>query len=212
MPEIFKKSKTQSILLILLAILGWFALSVQFYLNISSKVASFSEILIRYFSYFTLLTNLLVAICCTSLVIYSRFTPYFSNTKIITAVAVYILIVGLIYNVVLRFLWQPQGLQMVVDELLHSIIPFLFLLYWFLYVKKENLEWRDFLPWLWYPMVYLVWVLVRGSFSGFYPYPFINRTQLGTTAILWNILGIALLFVVFSLLFIGIAKKMQKST
>lgn len=212
MQKIFKEPKAQRLILIVLAILGWFALTIQFYLNINSKVAPFSEILIRYFSYFTILTNLLVAVCCTSQLLPSRFTLYFSNSKRSTAIAVYILIVGLVYNVILRFLWHPQGLQMIVDELLHSVIPSLFLAYWLLFVKKDTLEWRNFLPWLWYPMAYLAGVLIRGSFSGFYPYPFLNKTQLGTTAVLWNSFGVALLFVIFSLLFIGIGKTRKNST
>ncbi|MFZ5976285.1 MULTISPECIES: Pr6Pr family membrane protein [unclassified Hydrotalea] len=33
--------------------------------------------------------------------------------------------------------------------------------------------------WLIYPLLYLVYILIRGSFSGFYPYPFVNVLQIG---------------------------------
>ncbi len=39
-------------------------------------------------------------------------------------------------------LWDPQGWQLVVDELPHTIIPLLFLLYWFLFAKRRNLYWK----------------------------------------------------------------------
>jgi len=196
------------IYLFLIALLGWFALITQFYLNLNSGVASTGEIIIRYFSYFTLLTNLLVAVCCTCLLLAptSKWGRFFSKTKTSTAVTVYILIVGLIYNTILRFIWNPTGLQMMVDELLHTVIPLMFLFYWIIFANKSGLKWKDIFPWLIYPLVYLIFVLIRGSFSGFYPYPFIHAGNLGMQQTLINALGVTALFVVVSLMFIWIAR------
>ena len=196
------------IYLFLIALLGWFALITQFYLNLNSGVASTGEIIIRYFSYFTLLTNLLVAVCCTCLLLAptSKWGRFFSKTKTSTAVTVYILIVGLIYNTILRFIWNPTGLQMMVDELLHTVIPLMFLFYWIIFANKSGLKWKDIFPWLIYPLVYLIFVLIRGSFSGFYPYPFIHAGNLGMQQTLINALGVTAIFVVVSLIFIRIGR------
>src|SRR4051812_38806133 len=93
--------------------------------------------------------------------------------------AVYITVVGLVYNLILRQLWKPAGLQFVDDELLHSVIPFLFILYWLMFVPKSELKWKDVLFWLIYPLIYLICILIRGALSGFYPYPFINTDDIG---------------------------------
>ena len=85
------------------------------------------------------------------------------------------------YNLVLRFLWDPQGWQLVADELLHTVIPLLFLLYWFLFVKRRNLYWKDAFLWLIYPFVYLLYVFFRGAITGLYPYPFIDVPALDIT-------------------------------
>jgi hypothetical protein len=49
--------------------------------------------------------------------------------------ATLILIVGLVYQVVLG-IWNPTGLQYIVDELLHTVIPLFMLGYWFLPQKR----------------------------------------------------------------------------
>jgi hypothetical protein len=61
----------QKILLVPLVVGGWFALVAQFYLIITNRVAPVFETVIRYFSFFTILTNILVAICCTFLLLKS---------------------------------------------------------------------------------------------------------------------------------------------
>ncbi len=56
-------------LLAILALFGWFALLSQFYLIIEGRVVPVPETIIRYFSFFTILTNLLVAVCATVLLL-----------------------------------------------------------------------------------------------------------------------------------------------
>ncbi len=192
----------------IIALLGWFALAAQLYLNINSHVAPVPELIIRYFSYFTLDTNIIVALCSTFLLLSPGSGPgrFFSRASTKTAITIYILIVGLVYNLILRFLWAPQGLQKLVDELLHSVIPLLFVFYWILYVPKQSLQWRNIFPWLIYPFIYAVFVLIRGNFSGFFPYPFIDIAKLGVSRALVNAGGLTLVFFVTSLLFVAIAK------
>lgn len=190
--------------LFVIAILGWFALIAQYYLIISIGTNSPGEATIWFFSYFTILTNIIVALCCTLNLL--RPGKFFSKPATFTAISVYIVIVAIIYNLILRFLWQPQGLQRIVDELLHTVIPLSFLIYWLLFIPKHTLKWSSFLPWLIYPLVYIVYVFIRGAFSGFYPYPFLDVSVLGFSKVLLNSLGIAALFTGLSLFFIAWGK------
>jgi hypothetical protein len=195
---------SKKIYVYVLGVLGWFALIAQFYLNLISNAAPVCELVIRYFSYFTILTNLLVATCCTLLLVSPHATggKFFSQQKTLTAIAVNIFVVGLTYNLILRSIWNPQGLQKVVDVLLHSVIPALFIIFWMAFSPKHKLKWLAFIPWLAYPLIYLVFILIRGSFSGFYPYPFINVAEIGLEKGIINSLGIAGVFIITSLLFI----------
>ncbi|HSQ44722.1 MAG TPA: Pr6Pr family membrane protein [Ginsengibacter sp.] len=190
----------------MIVILGWFALISQCYLIIENRVAPVPETIIRYFSFFTILTNLLVAICCTTLLSKSDnfLKNFFSKQTTLTAIAVYITIVGSVYNIILRFLWKPEGLQWVVDEILHSIIPVLFILVWLFFIPRGKIAGKSVLAWLLYPLIYLILILSRGHYSSFYPYPFIDVSKIGFNKTLVNSAGMLLAFLVVSILFIAL--------
>lgn len=202
-----KSTKVIQVLLATGALLGWFALVGQFYLILENRVASVPETILRYFSFFTILTNILVAFCFTALLIKPKSSEgRLFSPKTLTAITVYITIVGIVYNTILRFIWEPTGMQRVVDELLHSVIPILFFLYWLLFVQKEGLKWKNVLFWLLYPLVYIVFILFRGVLSGFYPYPFIDVSTIGYIQVLLNSIGLCVAFLLVSLILVTIAK------
>ena len=198
--------------LLVIALLGWFALIIQLYININSKLNPLSETITRYFSYFTLDTNLLVALCSSFILLSPASRPgkFFSRQTTQAAIVLYIMVVGIVYNIILRFIWDPPGLQAVADELLHLVIPVLFSVYWLLFVQKNELKWKHTFMWMLYPFIYGVFILLRGNASGFYPYPFIDMNILGLNKTLINVAGFVLVFLFGGLLFIGIGKWMNK--
>lgn len=195
------------------AVLSWITIILQFYLLMVNRTTPVAEAIIRFFSFYTILTNILVALCFTVLAIGGKDKQnFFSRQGTLAAIAVYITIVGLVYNLVLRSLWQPQGLQRVVDEMLHSVIPVLFVAWWFAFIPKIKLVWKDAFTWLLFPIVYLVYILLRGAVSGFYPYPFVNVTEIGYGRVLINSALIAGAFIFFSLLFIAAGKFKERKS
>ncbi len=207
-------SASEKLFLSAIAVLGWFALAAQFYLLLSNRVTSVPEAILRYFTFFTILTNILVAVCSTTLLVSpaSRWGQYFSRQTVRAAITIYILVVGAVYNSILRFLWAPQGMQQLVDELLHTAIPLLFIFYWIIFVRKDQLQWKNILNWLIYPLVYFIVIIVRGPFADYYPYPFVNVRELGYPTVFLNSALLTLAFGVISLLFVGIGKMTAKKT
>src|SRR5688572_740301 len=91
------------------AALGWFAVLMQYYLIIENRVEPVGETTIRFFSFFTILTNALAAIYLTRKAA-KRTTlgaHFFDKPGVLTAITVYITIVGLVYQTVLRYIWEP---------------------------------------------------------------------------------------------------------
>src|SRR5258705_6908454 len=86
------------------AIIGWFAVGLQFYLIIVNRVTSVPETIIRFFSFYTILTNILVALYFTVLLLKPdfRWGNFFSRANVITAITLYITVVGITYNLILR--------------------------------------------------------------------------------------------------------------
>jgi hypothetical protein len=207
-----RKQPFETLLLALIMVSGWFALVAQLRINLASKAAPLPEIIIRYFSYFTLLTNLIVAVVTTSVLLVpgSLVGRFASRYTTLTAVTAYIVIVGIVYNVVLRSIWNPTGLQKLVDELLHTIIPLLFLVHWILFSVKEKLPYKSMLPWLLYPLLYLIFILTRGSSSGFFPYPFVDLTRLTLVQVFMNSAGVAVAVIAVASILIYAGNRMVR--
>ncbi len=191
----------------------WSSIIAQFWLAIVNRQTPLPEALIRFFTYFTIQTNILVAVFFTTLLVNpeSGWGNFFSRPGVSTAICSYITFVGLTYNMLLRQLWQPTGLQQVVDELLHSVIPVIFILYWMIFVPKAKFQWKNIFIWLIYPVIYVVLMLIRGAVSGYYPYPFIDVNQLGYPRVFFNGFGLIVAFLILSGIFVAIGKFMSRT-
>lgn len=209
----YQLTKAEKYYLFTGAIITWFAVICQFILMMANRVMPAFATIIKFFSFFTILTNILVALCFTFLLMkpVSRWKRFYVRQNALTAIAVYITVVGLVYNLILRHLWNPQGLQRLVDELLHTVIPIFFIIYWLNFVRKDQLKWKDVWPWLIYPFVYLLYTLARGALTGQYPYPFIDVKQHGYASVLTNSVVLFIAFIVLSLAFLAIAKLMGRN-
>ncbi len=207
------KHKYHSFFLGLISISVWLAVGLQFYFALSHRLSSLPEAVVRFFSYFTIQSNILVGICFTLLWLSpkSKWGYFFAQTKVITAITLYMFIVGLVYNLILRFQWEPQGLVRVADELLHFVNPLLVLLYWLFFVNKKTLEFKSIFTWLVFPALYLIYTLIRGYFFHFYPYPFMDINVLGFNAVMVNSIFILMAFLVVGFVLTGAGKIANKN-
>ncbi|HEY4801637.1 MAG TPA: Pr6Pr family membrane protein [Paraburkholderia sp.] len=174
-----------------IALLAWCALAAQTDITIHRMaLRGFDtiEAISRLTAYLTNLTVLLVALTYTCVALRVRAWPgrFLSAPATVSAVTLYIVFVGITYNLLLRHLWTPHGYRALVNESLHSLIPLLCVAYWLLFVPRFVLAARELLAWLVYPLVYLAVTFWRGSETDFYPYPFIDVGQLGYARALVN--------------------------
>lgn len=193
----------------LAACLGWSALAIQMYLVFWvrwQEQASLLGGLVNFFSYFTVLSNTLVAVVLSHAAFGREGSArrFFLAPATASGITASIVLVGLAYSLLLRHLWQPEGWQWLADELLHDVMPLVFVVYWWCCVEKGSLRLRHLLAWLLYPLVYFAYVLLRGHTIGVYPYPFIDVASLGFTQVLVNALAILLGFIAIGLLLLGL--------
>jgi len=190
----------------LIAVLAWVGFAAQSDITIGRMLfrgLGMIDGIERISAYLTNLTTLVVAISFSFVAMRARSAPgrFFRKPPVLTAVVVYIVFVGIAYNTLLRHLWTPYGYRALLNELLHTVVPLLCTLYWLLFVPRFQLLLRDCLFWLIYPVGYLLVTLWRGSETDFYPYPFINVSELGYERVLINalllLLGLFLLMGVF---------------
>lgn len=206
------QKQSARIIALLGALLGWFAIIMQLYLMMGNRVVSVPETLLRFFAFFTIDTNIIVALCFTFIFLGSKYPlgRFFSKASTVTAITVYITIVGIVYNVILRSIWEPEGMQKIVDELLHSVIPALVIIFWLVFIPIEQLKWKNAFPWLIYPIVYMAYAIIHGAVTKFYPYHFVDVNELGSNKALLNAGGILLVIFLLSLALIATGKLMKK--
>ena len=173
---------------VLTALIAWFAIILQCYLTTGS--------LTNLFSYFTILTNLLIAVFLTAGFLFSKNGKgsFFKDSSVRSAIALYIFIVALVYNTVLRGIVTLHGWNLLVDTLLHVIVPLLYITGWFLFVPKGILKWQNGISWIIFPTGYLIYSLIRGAIYGWYPYPFLNVAEFGYPKVFTNIAIMILVF------------------
>jgi hypothetical protein len=158
-----------------IALVGWVGLAVQFNATFdqSGSIAGSFWILLRYF---TVLTNLLVAVVMTGIAFGKS---AFGSPVVLGGTTLVIVIVGIIYSLLLRGLLELSGGARLADLILHDVVPVLVPLFWLVFAPKGALQSRHLLLWVIYPLAYLVYALARGAAETMYAYPFIDVAQIG---------------------------------
>jgi hypothetical protein len=196
-------------LMAMLVACAWTGLALQMHLLIKSFAAEGRETVEavwRYFAFFTLLTNALAAVVTTAWMVRLRPGP-----RVLATTAANIFMVGAVYHGALARLWNPQGLQLVADRLVHTATPVLFTVLWLTAAPRRTLAWRDVFWMMLYPTFYFFYALGRGAIDGFYPYWFLDLPKLGPQQMAINGAVLMALFGAVSLAFIAINREFRFS-
>ena len=173
----------------LVAIVCWAGLAIQFChtYGFEHRIGLTLWVIARFF---TVVTNLLVALVMTSVAFGRRASP-----EVLGGLTLSIILVGVVYWALLQNLHHPDGLAHVANILLHRVSPVAMTLWWLLFAPRARLKWSA--PWWWliYPVAYFGFILARGHLDGRYPYPFIDVGHLGWMQVAMNAGGIALAFI-----------------
>lgn len=142
--------------------------------------------IINFFSFFTIESNILAAL--VMLIVgfgaLAGAKAYRTFAFIRGAATLYMVITGIVFALLLAGL--EQRLQVTVpwiNVVLHYIMPIVMLVDWLLFPPKFAFTFRQTLLWLIFPLLYLVYSLVRGSLVGWYPYPFLDVSQVGWVSV-----------------------------
>ena len=188
--------------LLLIGILALFGASVQFIISINRAIVednSVGEVVINMLGYFTILTNTFAAIVLTTLSLFpnSRMGKVFTTPKVFGCVVTSMLWVGIGFHVLLSDYWSPNGMEAVTNYLNHYIVPSALLLIWFVFPPKTQIpKWTPFI-WEIYPVIYGIYIILRGELIDKYPYPFFDVNVIGYSKALLN--GLVILFVILGI-------------
>ena len=205
------KNKLKLTFAALLAILLWFGIVLQFYISVPDyleKGRTLGGAIVQLLSYFTIQTNFLLALLLTLLVLkpLSKWGRFFAAPHVIGAMAAYITIVGLVYHFMLRDQFHPVALFKVTSDIFHIISPIAFIIFWLFLIDKTLIKWINTLLWLVYPLIYTIYILIRGALTGYYPYNFLDVTELGYARVMTNCGFLLVGFIILNALYILISR------
>jgi hypothetical protein len=149
----------------------------------------------RLVSYFTIQSNLLVAIVTAQLARDPlRDGPAWRVVRL--AAVAGITLTGVVHFLLLRPLLDLDGADWVADKLLHMVVPVLAVVGWALFGPRPRIERREIRLTLIWPLAWLAWTLVIGGTTGWYPYPFLDhREEHGTIGVVLTSAAITVFFV-----------------
>lgn len=197
-----RPAAARAILLVAAAIV-WFGLAVQFVLL--AGPLGVGPAIIRFVGYFTLLSNLFVALVLTA---HGFGTGgWLRSANAAGAAALYISVTGIVYELMLRAIWSPQGWQFVADLILHDVAPLLFVILWLTLLPKAGIGWSAIPVWLAFPLAFGAVAIARGFLEGFWAYPFLEVPALGAGRVAVNMLVMLAGFTALAALFVLLARR-----
>jgi hypothetical protein len=157
----------------------------------------------RFFSYFTTQANLLVV--ATSLSLARRADRDGPGWRVARLNALAgITITGLVHWFLLHPLDDFRGLLWASDTLVHIIVPTLAVLGWLVFGPRRRVSMRVVLLGMIWPAAWLIYTMVVGRITGWYPYFFLDLGQTSRSAVaLYCVAILILLFIVSCLFWMG---------
>lgn len=198
----------------LTALAAWAGLGIQLWILLTGGAFETPLAAVwRFLGFFTILTNLIVAVTATVSVIapQSALGRFVDDPNARAGVLLYIATVGIIYHLLLAGLWAPEGWQLVADQLLHTATPVLVAMSWVAFDRKQGVRAGAIPAILVYPVGYAIYAVIRGAFDGFYPYFFIDVSALGYARVAMNIAGLAGAFLAGAVVVILLARFDRRS-
>ncbi|MGE0232106.1 MAG: Pr6Pr family membrane protein [Flavobacteriaceae bacterium] len=161
---------------------GLFGLTVQFSISVPATIDmgwSVGGAIVWFFSYFTILTNIL-AVCVHLAAVRAQKTgapglfasPVMKGNALVSMAAVL-----LVYHFALADLWAPKGLFYLCDVLLHYVTPVAYVVWWLAGGADGRTTWRDPFFWLLYPLLYGAYAMIRFALTDYAPYPFLDASN-----------------------------------
>lgn len=168
----------------------------------------------NFFSYFTILSNILVLLVNADLALNPSGRSSTLWRVLRLNAVVNISVTGLIAFTLLRRLPEVQalvGLGRLSDTLLHYVVPILTVLGWLLFGPRPRFTIQTVWLSLIFPGVWLAYTLLRGAAVTWYPYPFVDLRIIDPLEVLINCIFIGAMFVGFGFAVLQIDNRLKPS-
>ncbi len=152
---------------------------------------------LRFFAFFTILSNLFGAI----LWLYLAATWRRARTRrddLLRGAATLYLVVTFVVVVLLLGGAELSLSDRIVDFVVHKLFPVLVVIDWLVDPPETDLRMQDIALWLIFPLVWVIVTLIRGAVDDWYPYPFLDPANGGYRSVAYHVAAIFAGFLVIA--------------
>jgi len=220
------------VLLVINALVAWVAVTISFTLNATGYYLdqpadsptilggvpggqdTVLERLLDWSTYFTILSNVTVAVVVTMLLIRpSFFTRSDSTGRAWRALRVdsvmMIVVTAIVFNLLLAT-GGKTGWDAVSNSMVHIINPTVTALVWLLAGPRGLIRWSTIWAALILPILWAAYALIRGTVIGAYPYPFLDVATKGWASVLMFIAVICIFGILIMAVMLGLDALMRR--
>ena len=190
----------------IVSIVAWSALALRFDVTLD-RTGDAGAAVWAMLRFFTIIANLFVALLFAGLALGRSGA---ARPSLIGAATLAILLVGVVFNLLLRGLQPKGGIALASDLLMHSATPLLVPLFWLAFAPKGRLRPGDPLRWAALPLVYFAYAEVRGGIEGRYPYFFMDPLKIGWGGVAVYALAMAAGFMAVGYALWGLDRRMGR--
>ncbi len=144
---------------------------------------------LRFFAFFTILSNLFGAFLWLWLAVRWR-AARTRTDDLLRGASVLYLIVTFIVVVVLLSGAELSLSNALVDIIVHKLFPVLVVIDWLVDPPETDLRMQDVLLWLIFPLIWVGLTLIRGAADSWYPYPFLDPDNGGYRSVAYHVVAI----------------------
>jgi uncharacterized membrane protein YidH (DUF202 family) len=144
---------------------------------------------LRFFAFFTILSNLFGAVVWLSLAARWR-RPRTRTDDLLRGAATLYLVVTFVVVVLLLQGAELSLSNRIVDFVVHKMFPLLVVIDWIVDPPETDLRMRDVAIWLIFPLIWLALTLIRGAVDTWYPYPFLDPDNGGYRSVAYHVIVI----------------------
>lgn len=177
---------------------------------VDPEIESYVGRVVRYFSYFTEYSNILVMLWFLNKSILNERIKFLNKESVRGALTLYIIVAGIVFFLVLNKAWNQEGIAKLQSYILHGFAPITFILDWIIFDEKGNYKYKDIKLWIVFPIVYLFVALFIGKMIGVYPYPFLDLNKISILEFLNYLVYLVIAFIGLALIIVTIDKLLYK--
>lgn len=159
-----------------------------------------------YFDYFTQWSNIFVLVWFINDTFLDNKIKFLNKRGVRGAITLYICVAAAVFWLILNAQWHQVGWDKFETCILHGFTPATFILDWLFFYPKGTYKFKQIPKWEIWPIGYMIFAIVMGKITGYFPYSFFNIDKMSTSQFISSMKYVVLAFIIFGIIIVVVDK------